>query len=81
MLQERNITLKNMEQVKLTKNNTTMEHENECVEEVPKSKHLIGKINQVWLWKRSMIPCEIMWLDRTKVMDGGETNKEQSLMK
>ena len=44
-----------------------MEHSHEHAEEELKSKDLVAKINHVRLWKITVLPWEIVGLDRTKV--------------
>ena len=43
-----------------------MEHDVEHTNEQPKTKGVVDKINQVRLWKRIILPCEIVGSDGTK---------------
>ena len=52
MLQERNVIIKNGKHVESTKNKNIMQHAQEHSGKESKSNDLVGKINQVGLWKK-----------------------------
>ena len=58
-----------------------MQHGTYYANDQPRSKVIVDKINQVRLWKRSILPCDLVGLEGTKTNNCGERDDEQSILK
>ena len=81
MLEVRNASAYDGDQERITENKNTMEHTIDYANEQPRPKVIVDKINQVRLWKRVILRCEVLGLYRTKTTDCGERDEDQSILK
>ena len=58
-----------------------MEHAIDYLNEQPRPKGIVEKINQARLQKMTILPYEIVGLDGTKTTDCGKRDEEKRLLK
>ena len=81
MLDNRRVSVQNEERTKITDNKTIIEHALEHAKDQVRPKGIVGKINHVRLWKKSILLCEIMGIEGTRITDYGERYDEESKLK
>ena len=79
MLEDTRAKIQNEENEKITSMKTIVEHTLECAKEKAKPKEITSKINHVRLWKISMLPCEVVGMNRNNTSTCGEKDDEHSL--
>ena len=80
MLEDRKAKIQDEENDEITSNKTIMEHALERAQEEVRPKEITRKMNHVRIWKKSILPCEIVEINGNNASACGDKDGEYSLM-